>query len=396
MKLKPYLISTSVVAILSMPLWGSHVLWRLSPERSLQVLIVDYTVPFTRFSHHRGIIWLLNYHRVIPPHEGSAWLAPTDYLGYYPQEPERSQHLSDITLSPYDWIYLADTYGVYDTDLMKAQEKKVPKGHIPRLVFGALSLDDAKALSLFASEGKSLILEFNSFATPTDPEARSIAEDLVGVTWTGWSGRFFPDLGDLEDVPAWFEKIYPIQYPGRPMPRGPGILFIHNSGRVVVLGNQAFEKSAPFLRASHIGKQTYSSNYGTPPFFGWFSIVTPKSTEIKVLAELILPNHYEWRKICRKARIPTVFPVITEHQSGKSKRIYLAANLANMDDQPGMHSLVGIPSLQKAVNRRRDAVSEKPAYWQIYVPMMGKIINAASSQPRKQGEDSWRSQKDML
>ena len=41
--------------------------------------------------------------------------------------------------------------------------------------------------------------------------------------------------------------------------------FIHQSGQLVVLSNQVFEKSAPFLRATHIGKETYDANYGTPP-----------------------------------------------------------------------------------------------------------------------------------
>ena len=76
--------------------------------------------------------------------------------------------------------------------------------------------------------------------------------------------------------------------------------------------------------------------------FGWFSIVAPNDNKnVKILAEIILPNHYEWRKICRQARIPTVFPLITELQVGSSKRIYISGNLANMDDAPGMHTLAG-------------------------------------------------------
>lgn len=395
-KLKPFLISTSVVAILLSPLWTSHLIWRLFPQKSLKMLIVDYTVPFTRYSHHRGIIWLLNYHRVSPPHEGSSWSEETDYLGYNPSVPENSKHLSEISLEAYDWIYLADTYGVYDTDLMKRKKIKIPRDHVPHLVFGGLTADDASALSNFTSEGNNIILEFNSFATPTEEPARKTVEELVGVNWTGWSGRFFPDLGNLAEVPTWYEKLFRLRYGDRPLPRGPGILFIHQSGLLVVLSNQSFEKSAPFFRTTRIGKEKYSASYGTPSYFGWFSIVLPRSSNTKILAEIILPNHYEWRKICRKARIPTVFPLITEFELAQSKRIYLAANLANIEDNPGMHTLAGIPTLQAALNRRRDTVSEKPAYWHIYVPMMGKMMTEFSSKPLESEEAKWRSAKDVL
>ena len=73
---------------------------------------------------------------------------------------------------------------------MKSKNKPIPEDYAPRLLFGALSNEDATALSAFANNGKNIVLEFNSFATPTKPPEREIAEGLVGLKWTRWSGVF--------------------------------------------------------------------------------------------------------------------------------------------------------------------------------------------------------------
>ena len=64
------------------------------------MLVVDYTVPFMRFSHHRGIIWLLNYYRFVPPHYENDWSPETDYVGYNPAAPEKSKHLGGFLSIP--------------------------------------------------------------------------------------------------------------------------------------------------------------------------------------------------------------------------------------------------------------------------------------------------------
>ncbi len=357
-----------------MPFWASHLIWRLSPTINTTVLIVDYTVPSLRFSHHNGLIWLLNHFRVRAPKGADKWHADRDYVGYNPTTTTEHHRVWERNLDPYDWVYVADTYGVYDIDVLKEGDPERHSLRVPKLLFGALTMKDMQALSSFTEKGGNIFFEFNSFSEPTAPEVRAAAEALTGVTWTGWTGRFFQDLSDLESIPPWLPRLYKAQYNGQNLPQGPGILLVNEVGRVVVLSGERFEKSAPILNITSTGKRMYPRTYGTPPYFGWFSLVNSRAG-VDVLAEIILPTPSPaWEKAYQMAKIPIVSPLLTQLSMNNSNRFYMAANLSNLDNAPDVYRLAGVSLLQAAVHRRRDSVSEMPAYWQLYVPAVSEIL----------------------
>ncbi|MCP4603179.1 MAG: hypothetical protein GY847_22140 [Proteobacteria bacterium] len=379
MNLRPLIMILIMIVLLLAPFWISHLIWRLSPNRELSMLVFDYTVPTLRYSHHQGLFWLLNHIGIRAPGDVEHWRVENDYLGYKPGIISGNQRIHETVLDDYNWVYVADTYGVYDTDLSPEQDDVPISLKPPKLIFGALSEDDAYALKDYVTNRRNIILEFNTFGDPTKPSARAIAESLVGVHWTGWAGRFFDDLSDESSVPTWLPKLHEAQYPGRPLPSGPGILLVHKSSRIVILDGEVFEKSVPVLRVTNTGRRRFPDIRGTPPYFGWFAIVSPKMG-VEVLAEVFLPTPLDWKKRCRNADIPIVFPLLTELSIFGSTRLYISANLANLDEAPGLYQLAGLPLLQAAIHRRRDTASEKPAYWQFYVPVMGKILKSASQE----------------
>ncbi len=372
------IITTVVTAcVLLSPFWIAHLVWRLFPVRELSMLVVDYTVPTTKYSHHQGLFWLLNYIRIKGPGDDKRWQVESDYVGYKPGMLNVNQRLHETPLAPYDWIYIADTYGVYDTDLM-VKQNAIPAVHPPqKLVFGALINEDVKALEGFVKRGGSIVLEFNTFSGPTQTANRKLAESLVGVHWTGWAGRFFPELSDKDTLPVWFPRLFKLQYPDRPLPTGPGIMLIHNKSKIVVLEGRSFRQSIPWVRTTSTGRKRFSGPHNKPSYFGWFAIVDPELS-VNVLAEIFLPISPEWKRICRKANIPIIFPLLTELRDIDSSRYYIAANIANLQDKPGFYQLAGMPSLQAAVNRRQDDIQSKPAYWQFYVPIMSQIFKKAA------------------
>lgn len=380
MKFKPLLMTTTAVLVLTAPFWVTHLLWQLRPSHQLRLLVVDYTVPTGHYSHHQGLFWLLNYYRFATPRGAEGWQLSQDYIGYQ-QDPTRShRRLSQADLRSYSWLYLVDTYGVYDTDIDGVDTSVLgyaEHGRAPKMVFGALSVDDASKLTAFVRGGGSLVLEFNSFAKPTPPAVRTSVEQLMGVRWSGWVGRFMADLGDQGDIPYWFPKLYQKQYPGQDEPSGPGMMLVHESGKLVVLQGYPIEHSAPQLSLSPQGRQWISGSFGTPPYFNWFAIVSAgRGTE--VLAQIALPEHSDWQQQCRRHNVPTVFPLLTRQRYAKSTRIYVAANIANLDQTPGRYQLAGIHLLQAAVHRRRDVVTNRPAFWQLYVPLMGALLKEAA------------------
>ncbi|MCP4680171.1 MAG: hypothetical protein GY854_32690 [Deltaproteobacteria bacterium] len=382
MTIKSAAMSLLAVVVILSPLWGSHLLWKLTPETELNMLVVDYTVPVDTYDHHKGLFWLLNYFRIRGKGNSDIWRDSRDYLGYKPDKLDENKHLSEVSLDNYDWVYVADTYGVYGTNRAGQDDEILDSYRVPKLLFGAFSLEDAAALFRFAEGGGNVVFEFNSFVGPTKKDARTVAESVAGVKWTGWAGRFVSDLADETSIPSWFKSLFEAQYEGRPLPSGPGILLVHETGRLVVLDGAEFEKSVPFLRVTSKGKERFSSAHGTPPIFGWFSIVS-KMRDTEVLAEVFLPTPLDWKVRCRDARIPIIFPLLTRSQKDVSTRYYISSNIANLEKTPNFYQLAGLALLQAAIHRRRDNARDKPAYWQFYLTAMGEILKEAS---RKRSE----------
>jgi hypothetical protein len=245
------------------PFWIAHLIWRLAPERELNVLIVDYTVPTYTYSHHRGLFWLLNYLRIYAPDTHEPWEIEKNYLGYKPGKKGGTRRISEVGLTGYDWIYLSDTYGVYDIDLEKNKDFEPPPDFRPTRLFGGLTQQDAEALSEFVGKGGNVIMEFNSFASSTEDPAREIGETLMGLRWTGWAGRTVDDLRDKTITPRWLHDRYRANYPNQPFPEGPALFLVHTDGRLVVLHGEPIEITSPSLRITEQGREALPGSYAS-------------------------------------------------------------------------------------------------------------------------------------
>ncbi|MBN1655475.1 MAG: hypothetical protein JXA30_17040 [Deltaproteobacteria bacterium] len=378
MSRRTLLVSLATAAILLSPFWIAHLIWRLAPIRELDLLVVDYTVPTHSYSHHRGLFWLLNHLRIYPPGAREEWDVEKNYVGYKPGKQGDTRRISQIELKRYQWVYLSDTYGVYDIDLVKSPGEKLAMQIRPKLLFGGLTLQDAEALSDFVGAGGNLILEFNVFTGTARDPARKLAEKLVGMRWTGWAGRMVDELRDKTITPRWLPELYRANYPNRAFPKGPALFLVHSDGRLVVLHGETLEATSPSLSMTKEGRAILSGAYASPPYFGWFAIMEPQKG-VEILAEITLPAERHWRQSYLKASVPLTFPLVTRLRDKRTTRIYIAADIANLEETPRHYQLAGLPLLQAAVNRRRDIISNRPAYWQFYVPVVGKLLRNASS-----------------
>src|SRR5690606_35283851 len=179
--------------------------WFLQEKENLQVAIIDKTVPNESYREHHGLTWLLN-HMGYLKNDDSAYQAGVDYFGFKPDEQNESYELNEIPedFGETDFIYLADTYGVYQEDLAwNEQSQEAESG--PSLVYGGLEMAEWQSIQNQVDAGDSdLVVEFNTLASPTSTEVRDTAADYLGIQPTGWSGRKFNELDEQqEEVPKW-------------------------------------------------------------------------------------------------------------------------------------------------------------------------------------------------
>ncbi|AQQ54001.1 hypothetical protein [Planococcus lenghuensis] len=116
---KHLLILFGIIFFLMQPFF----LWLLEPEETLDVAVLDKTVPQENYREHHGLIWLLQHYKYRAA-EGEPYRNIADYYGFIPDEADESYGIRTLppSLDGTDLIYVADTYGVYKEDLAWNEE----------------------------------------------------------------------------------------------------------------------------------------------------------------------------------------------------------------------------------------------------------------------------------
>lgn len=362
-----------IALIVLSPFWIPNVIWHARGPSTRTVVVVDYTVPYDDYDSHTGLIWSLNHARVASPRgPEDPWDPTRDYVGYQPADRLNPVRLSEADLGGADLLYIADAYGVYEMDLEILEGIRIQPTRSPRL-FGALSAGDVATIEDFAASGRDVFSEFNTLPPPTGADERARMEALLGVRWTGWVGRVFPDLYDITDVPDWFEGFFAERFPDREMPRDPSLVLFSYSGELIVVSHPDYTRVAPRLTFTSAGRDRLGRVRADAAYFKWFALMEPGPRTL-VLGEIVLPEAVLHSEEFHTAQLPLRHPALTEFVVGPSHRYAMAVDGGNVPFEPGRYNMAGVHRLQSLFNRRKDIFSTRPAFWQFYVPVMQKIL----------------------
>ncbi|WP_102261672.1 hypothetical protein [Mesobacillus jeotgali] len=347
-----------VVSALSSPFW----LWQLKPEQTLDILIVDKTVPDKDYREHKGLTWVLNNEKYLKS-DGENYSAATDYIGFrhVNQDTFSGEKLPE-QLDQYKVIYLADLYGVYEEEFRGENET----GKRSNQLYGGLQLEDVKVLERELLEGnKTLISEFNTFGSPTEESVRKRMTNLLNVRWSGWTGRYFTKL-DGKEVPDWIIDQYESQSKEWNF-TGSGFVFVNEKDYVTVLDETKLTGSGLDFRVTEKGKEHFASDLDTSYTY-WFDIVEALD-EDEVMASYQLPIKDKAKAELAEYGIPEQFPAVIHHQNSQFSTYYFAGDYADEAEVPDIYQTQGITSWKKAVEGKRSF------YWSAYVPMMKEILS---------------------
>jgi hypothetical protein len=401
------------VIILASPVWVSALIWQLSPTLPLKVELVDYTVPYDHFAEHTASMWAFNHLKLKPPLDADEWSRNNHYIGPPPFQPYVKHRLSDRGEMDHsvDLIYVADTYGVYrddfttqvmvddvrtevtpstDPKLLKTLfEEDAIQVHMDysKLIFGGLSNNDLTVLERHVDRGGDLFFEFNSFCDPTETLERVRAENLAGIEWTEWSGRFFLNPQDPDDAPAWLPRLFKEQYPNDELPSDPSLLLIHRSGRLFLISSPNAKDVIPHLEVKPNHQDRFQI-YNHPPYFFWFGVMarmsrerlverghSPEQSPAQVIAELELPLVKGREAIYEMLSIPNKIPLLTEFSVEDTKRYYLSIDGSDIRDHLGRYPFAGLTTLNALSPKNRGvSISQRSTFWQFYLPMIRQIL----------------------
>jgi len=347
-----------LLIFITSPFW----LWQIQPVKQLNVLIVDKTVPNPSYREHKGLVWILNNAKYFKDGK-KPYSVTEDYKGFEPKEGKKySIAPLPKDLRPYDVIYLTDQYGVYKEEFYGQN----PLGKHSTKIYGGLQTDEVNQIKkeLVKSKGKTLIAEFNTFASPTTESSKAEISNLLNVEWAGWIGRYFSNLNSTE-VPEWVKENYEKQNKKWSF-TGKGFVFVSKNNYIVVIGEKDINDKGLLFELTKNGKKHFTQSIDGKYSY-WFDIIDAKD-EKEILAAYKLPITKQAQETLKGYGIPPSFPAVIYHQNAKYSSYYFSGDFADEADVPGIYQTKGLDAWKKSVG------SGGSFYWETYVPMMKDIL----------------------
>ena len=359
------LLALAGVGLLSVP----FLRWHLLPARQLRVLILDKTVPEPSRREHAGLTWLLNHRKFRGP-SGEVFRAEQGYYGFYPR-PNKTWEIQEgsIAARAPEFLYLADTYGVYSEEFYGAA-----LGNRSRELYGGLRAEEAVDIDAALPKCLTLVGEFNTFASPTVGEARAACQRWFGLTWKGWIGRFFSDLDRRGEIPPWAIRNYQIQTGQEWTFEGPGFLLVNEDDRVEVLEEGRDVEAGRGLRFQ--GRPEGIQALDLPKdtrFDYWFDLVQPRPGT-QVMAEFELPLLPQAEKRLALLGLPRRTPAVLASWHGNTRTFYFAGDFVDAWPVPYFYRISGLAPVRKAFSREVPG-DPQSFFWRVYIPMMTRILD---------------------
>ncbi|HSH51460.1 MAG TPA: hypothetical protein VK982_07020, partial [Bacteroidales bacterium] len=346
--------------------------------KPLNIYILDKTVPTAGRTEHKSLVWLLNHHKFTQP-DGSFYNKNKDYYGFFPLNTKtqefdfkslRIHEVQDAALN-YDALYYADTYGVYYNEWYK---NKANDTDISQKVYGGLNQNDYLLLKEMKKLNKLIITEFNLYNAPTSGLIREKVENMFGINWSGWTGKYFPSLDTSATgyFPEWIVNLYREQNNNQWPFKNAGIVLVHKFGTIAVLeyGTHLAEE-IPFI----ISKPETEEKYGVPKkvyYPNWFDITTTDERN-DILANFNLSVNARGDSLLKSYNLRPVFPAVIEHD-GNYRFYYFGGNFAANAVNNNTAYFEGYIDLM-ALLTRNNYQSTKKFYRKFYYPLLSKIFN---------------------
>jgi len=373
--LRAILIIIIILVLIPVVSW---LLWNFKPNRPLDLLVLDKTVLGFEKKEHRALFWMLINEKFVKE-DKKAYNMHKDYFGFHPLKPEKSRKyevkrikLTDIEklAMQYDGVYYADTYGVFFNEWYR-RPSATGKG---TLIEGGLNNNDYLFLKRLYDENKLIISEYNFFGPPTVPLVRRKAEELLGLTWSGWTGKYCHQLNPKKnkDLPDWIVGMYNQKNNEGWNFTGPGIILINEATKSVVVleSEEHLEVDVPEIQTTEIGKEEYDLPESVH-YPNWFDITMNNGNT--VVAEFKIHINMEGKNMLDKYNLPSRFPAVIE-SNGSAPYFYFGGDFSEYPVKMFTAKLKGIRTFENMFYNHKPQSPSK-FYWTYYIPMVSQILN---------------------
>lgn len=352
--------------------------WFFTPKTELALTVVDKTVLNQEYEEHASLYWLLNHKKYAHPLTGKRYDPATDYYGFFPKKLQKFaiKGLSQLSKEQLDSIvhhsshlYFTDTYGIYSLEWYKSDQATERS----KLIYGGLSKNDVYTLGAAKAGGKTIITEFNCIGSPTAYKERKAFEELFGLEWSGWIGRFVDNLDTLEnfEIPNWMKRGYVQQHGHWPFTKG-GIVLVNQNDRIEILEqDRELYFPVPVIH-TQARLQKRLALPDTMPYPFWFDIMRPKTVEVDAKYHLYtLPKG---DSLLASLGLSANFPAILSHDSTDYRFYYFAGDFADNPIQFKRSYFRGIRFFREFFYDPTEPTDRHYFFWEYYLPLLDYLL----------------------
>jgi len=365
------LVILVLIPLISWLIWGFH------SGKPLNIMILNKTVLSLERKEQRALFWFLIHDKYTKP-DDKAYNMNKDYFGFQPLRPEKTRKyvinrvkLTEIDklASDYDMAYFVDTYGVFFNEWYRGRNIN-DKG---TLIEGGLNNNDYLFIKKMIDLKKLVIAEYNFFAVPTDDLVRRRAEELLGIQWSGWIGKYFNDLNieKNKSFPIWIVELYNGKNEANWDFKGAGIVLVNEITKDVIVleADKHLESPVPEIQMTELGKTKFKVPENIN-FSQWFEIsYTEKNNTV---AEFKLHISMEGKPLLDMYNLPSRFPAIIESGS-ESPFYYFTGDFTEYPVKMFTARLAGINLMQGLFYNNKPG-SQSKFYWTYYQPLLRDIL----------------------
>jgi hypothetical protein len=373
---KPLLITIIIlVLVLALP-FINYLRWSFQEKKPIDIVILDKTVPTLERLNHKSLTWVLNNGRFVKKDKKKSYSFRKDYYGFAPTRPLKDRgntkneyHLSEMIDLPekVDALYFADTYGVFFNDWYAG----VNKSRRSRKIYGGLNNTDYLLVNEMKNRNKLIILEHNSFDYPTPAFESFRTQEKLGITFSGWSGKYFEKLDTTtKNFPVWMTTMYRKEYKKPWTFTKPGIVLLSEKNIIVLEEGTHLKKALPYI----ITDEANCEKYGVPAsvaFDKWFDIIDPLQSNI--ISRFRFETTALGDTLLKSRALSGEFPAVIQEPE-KQRFYYFSGDFTNnkvdfcTSTIKGFDKLKGILYSDKPEDTRR-------FFWLYYKPLVNKIFS---------------------
>ncbi|NVK48177.1 MAG: hypothetical protein HWE09_00320 [Cyclobacteriaceae bacterium] len=363
----------------------SYGIWWIKQNKEFGIILLDKTVPNTLYSEHRGLFWIFEHEKFVKPKTQEFYDLELDYFGFFPTtDVDNEVSIKDFSImdsfeksslvSSNEVLIIADTYGVYRHDDSANGNSQLAN----QKLYGGLDASDLEIISLAQEMGKTIISEYNSIASPTPVPIRSQFENQMGVKWTGWVARYFDELDTLANsgLPSWLVTTYKSQHQEDWSFKGPGLVFVHESGRIEIFDSRSdYQNQVPLIRTPRQNKAGFILPE-VVPYPDWFDIVLIQR-DYEVISYYDIKPTDEGLERLRGMGLPRFFPAVVFRPNQTGRIYYLSGDFSDLKLNFGSPRFWGLATLWRGFYSVTDYRDRQSFFWNYYEPLMNQILNQA-------------------